>query len=98
MSSSMSSDPTRTTAWTRRQVLKHSACGFGYLAMLGLFSSDANANPVTNPLAPRAPHFPPRARRVLFLFMHGGISHVDSFDPKPKLTELNGQPLPIEKP
>jgi len=94
----MSNNPTRTTAWTRRQVLKHSACGFGYLAMLGLLSSDGQANPVTNPLAPRAPHFPARARRVLFLFMHGGISHVDSFDPKPKLTELNGQPLPIEKP
>ncbi len=45
-----------------------------------------------------APHLPPRAKRVLFLFMHGGPSHVDTFDYKPELTRLHGQPLPIDKP
>jgi len=50
------------------------------------------------PLAPRQPHFAATARRVLFLFMHGGVSHVDSFDPKPVLNERNGQPLPFAKP
>jgi len=87
---------------TRREVLKWSACGFGYLATLGLLSSPVSGDEgragTANPLAAKPPHFPARARRVLFLFMHGGISHVDSFDPKPKLKEMNGQPLPIAKP
>src|SRR5205823_5567058 len=51
-----------------------------------------------DPLAPRQPHFPARARRVIFLFMHGGVSHVDTFDPKPKLAAMNGKPLPFAKP
>ena len=51
-----------------------------------------------NPLAPKLPHFPARAKRVIFLFMHGGVSHVDTFDPKPKLAEMNGKPLPFAKP
>jgi hypothetical protein len=50
------------------------------------------------PLAAQAPHFPATAKRVVFLFMHGGISHVDSFDPKPQLDEMNGKPLPFAKP
>jgi hypothetical protein len=47
-----------------------------------------------NPLAPHAPHFPPKAQRVIFLFMSGGPSHVDLFDPKPDLVRLAGQPIP----
>ncbi len=87
----------------RRSWLKQSACGFGSVAMAALLAErSANAGPSdredASSLAPRRAHFPARAKRVLFLFMHGGISHVDSFDPKPKLTEMNGQPLPIEKP
>jgi hypothetical protein len=58
-------------------------------------SSSAEA---AGPLAPQQPHFPATAKRVVFLFMHGGVSHVDSFDPKPKLGEMNGQPLPFPKP
>jgi hypothetical protein len=50
--------------------------------------------PGTNPLAPRPPHFAPRARSVIFLFMSGGPSHVDLFDPKPDLIRLAGQPIP----
>ncbi len=58
------------------------ACGFGYLALAGLTNSTAAAS---NPLAPRAGHLPPRAKRVIFLFMQGGPSHVDTFDYKPRL-------------
>lgn len=84
---------------SRRAALRQAACGFGHVAMLGWLAEQARAeSAVANPLAPRAPHFPAKARRVIFLFMHGGVSHVDSFDPKPKLAEMNGQPLPIAKP
>jgi len=64
------------------------AGGFGLMGLAHLLSSDAAA----------AAHFAPRAKRVIFLFMCGGPSHVDLFDPKPKLAELNGQPLPFAKP
>ena len=86
---------------SRRQWLHQSACGFGNVALLSLLSSESSAastEPNGGPLAPQQSHFPATAKRVVFLFMHGGVSHVDSFDPKPKLTELNGKPLPITKP
>src|SRR5207248_8287826 len=51
-----------------------------------------------DPLAVRPPMFTPRAKRVIFLFMSGGPSHVDLFDPKPKLAEYAGKPLPFEQP
>ena len=89
------------SATTRRAWLSRSACGFGHTALLALLAADrASASPggVAPALAPRAPHFAPRARRVLFLFMHGGVSHVDTFDPKPRLGAMNGQPLPLAKP
>ena len=70
---------------SRRQMLKSSACGFGYLAMAGL------AGAASNPLAGRAPHFTPRAKRVIFLFMQGGVSHVDSYDHKPRLVKDDGK-------
>src|SRR6516165_3769200 len=82
---------------SRREILRLSACGFGQVALMGLLSDQSRAD-AANPLASRQPHFALRARRVVFLFMHGGVSHVDSFDPKPKLAEMNGQPLPIPKP
>ena len=90
-----------TTPLSRRQWLRQSACGFGNVALLSLLaaeSSAASAELNGGPLTPRPPHFPATAKRVVFLFMHGGVSHVDSFDPKPKLAELNGKPLPIDKP
>ena len=87
---------------SRRQWLRQSACGFGNVALLSLLASESSTasaeQPNGGPLAPQQPHFPATAKRVVFLFMHGGVSHVDSFDPKPKLAELNGQPLPITKP
>ncbi len=87
------------SAFSRREALRRAACGFGHVALLGLMTSPAHADAASsNPLVPKQPHFPARAKRVLFLFMHGGVSHVDTFDPKPKLAEMNGQPLPIAKP
>jgi hypothetical protein len=88
---------------TRRDWLQSSAAGFGYLALAGLLDSEARANSAveidpSNPLAVRPPHFPPRARRVIFLFMHGGPSQVDTFDYKPLLERDHGKPLPFAKP
>jgi hypothetical protein len=79
------------TLLTRRGALKAVACGFGYLALAGLATQRAGA--ATNPLAPKPPHFPPRARRVIFIFMQGGPSHVDTFDYKPALFERDGKML-----
>ena len=87
------------TTISRREWLQRSACGFGQLAFLSLAAQDAaSSEVVSSPLSPQQPHFAATAKRVVFLFMHGGVSHVDSFDPKPKLAEMNGQPLPIAKP
>ncbi|GBD37062.1 hypothetical protein HRbin36_02192 [bacterium HR36] len=78
--------------WTRRQWLQQAACGFGYLAFAGL-AAQASSD---NPLAPKPPHHPPRAKRVIFLFMHGGPSHVDTFDYKPKLQQDDGKEAPVD--
>src|SRR5262245_9765099 len=69
---------------SRRQALKKSAAGFGTLALASLLAENGAAAPPgegTNPLAPRTPHHPARARRIIFLFMSGGPSQVDTFDP-----------------
>lgn len=87
---------------TRRQALKTFANGFGVVGLAGLLARESAAADVglasTNPLALRPAHFPPRAKSVIFLFMSGGPSHVDLFDPKPRLIADNGKPLPFEKP
>src|SRR6185437_12599970 len=86
---------------SRRDWLRRAACGFGGVALAGLLADDAAAGAAgapASPLLPHAPHFPPRARRVIFLFMPGGVSHVDTFDPKPELARRHGQPLPLPKP
>src|SRR5271157_1475061 len=72
----------------RRQFLQTAACGFGSLALQGMMSSLARA--AGGPLAARAPHFAPRARRVIFLFIQGGPSQLDLFDPKPLITRKHG--------
>jgi hypothetical protein len=76
-------------------MLRTSACGFGQLAFASLAASSALAAPDSSPspLAPKTPHLRPRARRVIFLFMWGGPSHVDLFDPKPRLNAESGKPL-----
>ncbi len=75
------------------------ASGFGMLPLYALLADDAPLRTAaTAAAAPPAPHFPPRAKHVIFLFMSGGPSHVDLFDPKPKLADHAGKPLPFEKP
>jgi hypothetical protein len=76
-------------SFSRRDALQRLGCGFGYLALAGMAAQRAGA--AANPLVPRAPHFMPRAKRVIFLFMQGGVSHVDSFDYKPALLEQDGK-------
>jgi hypothetical protein len=86
---------------TRRGMLCRSANGFGMLAFSGLVNAHTRAadnSRVTNPLVERAPQFTPRAKRVIFLFMSGGPSHIDLFDPKPEVTRNDNQPLPFEMP
>jgi hypothetical protein len=83
---------------TRREMLRTFSGGFGAVALAGLLGEEARAASVASPLAARAPMYPARAKRVIFLFMHGGPSHVDTFDPKPLLTRDNGKPLPFAKP
>jgi hypothetical protein len=79
-------------------MLCRAGVGFGTWALLDLLSRDGKlaASPSTpeNPLAARPPHFPGMAKHVIFLFMQGGPSHIDTFDPKPLLNKLHGQPLP----
>jgi len=76
----------------RRELLSRCGMGLGALALADLTTSETLA--AGNPLLPRQPHFQPRARRIIHLFMNGGPSHVDTFDPKEKLQEMGGQPLP----
>lgn len=90
---------------TRREFLWQAGCGFGATALVDLLSRDGffdttgaralAATPYRSPLAPKPPHFRPRAKAVIFLFMYGGPSHVDTFDYKPKLFELDGKTIPV---
>ena len=75
---------------SRRQLLQSSACGFGGLVLSGLF---ANAARGASPLTVRAPHFPPRAKRVIFVFLAGGPSQGDLFSPKPYIIKRHGQAI-----
>src|SRR5438132_14164996 len=77
---------------SRRGALKSSALGFGYLAFADLAARAAEKEKA--PLAAKKPHFSAKAKHVIFLCMEGAPSHVDTFDYKPKLPELNGQSMP----
>lgn len=81
--------PGCTGAVSRRQALQLASQGFGYLA----FSAMAAANPASERMKP---HFTPKAKNIIFLFMPGGVSHMESFDPKPKLAALDGKPAKLE--
>ncbi|MCP4170444.1 MAG: DUF1501 domain-containing protein [Fuerstiella sp.] len=87
---------------TRRQLLKTSAVGFGHVAMSALLGKESlggtEQSAAPSPSAPQISHVAARAKRVVFLFMKGGPSHVDTFDPKPLLTRDNGKPLPFDLP
>ena len=74
--------------YTRREFLSRAGAGLGLLGLGGLMAR-------ANPLAPKAPHFRPRAKRIIHLFMNGGPSHVDTFDPKPALQRFAGKMLPM---
>jgi hypothetical protein len=76
----------------RRHWLASAGTGFGALAFHALLNSSIRA--ADNPLAAKPPQFPAKAKSVIFLFMEGGPSHIDTFDPKPELNKLAGQPLP----
>ena len=78
---------------TRRGALRSLGCGFGYLALAGLAAQQERAQAAANPLAIRRPHQQPRAKRIIFLFMQGGVSHVDSLDYKPRLVQDDGRML-----
>jgi hypothetical protein len=83
---------------TRRAMLQRSAGGFGFLALQALLGRAHAVAAPENPLAPKTPHFPARAKRIVFLFMKGGPSHVDTFDPKPLLQRDSGKPYPFKQP
>src|SRR5689334_9742293 len=84
---------------TRREMLCKCGMGFGAMALASLMGEIGLASPAAaagyrGPVAPKQPHFPAKAKRVIHLFMNGGPSHVDTFDPKPMLTKYAGKPLP----
>ena len=90
--------PHRVTPMTRRDWLLHAGAGFGALALGDLLARDLSAGRTRSDSDDRTPTAPWRrpatARSVIFLFMEGGPSHIDTFDPKPELNRLAGQPLP----
>ncbi len=86
---------------SRRAMLRQCSSGFGMIALAGLMANRAFAEPAQAPTSSKgseyAPglHFPPRARNVILCYMSGGASHVDSFDPKPRLAQEAGKPMPL---
>src|SRR5678815_2593103 len=89
-------------ALTRREFLCRCGMGMGAVSVGALFGgfsflNSANATDgLTNPLAPRQPHFPGTAKRVIHIFANGGPSHVDTFDPKPSLQKYHGKEIPLQ--
>ncbi len=88
---------------SRRRLLREAALGFGALAFTALWGEQSAASDAkggsrsdARPFAPRPPHFPARAKNVIFLYMDGGPSQVDTFDPKPRLDQENGKPFPMK--
>ena len=75
--------------FNRRDFLLRASSGLSALALSSMMQAEQ-----TDPLAPKKPHHAPTAKSVIFLFMEGGPSHIDTFDPKPELQRLAGQPMP----
>jgi hypothetical protein len=97
--------PSQFCGRTRREFLWQTGAGFTGLALTGLLSADGfwkgegdtgPGQPFVNPLAPRPPHFAAKAKSVIFLFMYGGPSHIDTFDYKPALYPLDGRTIPVQ--
>jgi Protein of unknown function (DUF1501) len=87
-----------TPTFSRRDMLRLSANGFGLLALADLLRAADTPIDAKNPLAVRPPHFKAKTKRIIFLFMHGGPSQVDTFDHKPELKKHDGKPYPGQKP
>ena len=86
----------RAQGISRRAMLAQCSTGFGLVALSGLLGGGkALAAAPPNPFAPRVPHLPPKVKSVIFCFMSGGVSHVDTFDPKPRLKKDHGKPMPV---
>jgi len=81
---------------SRRDMLLRCANGFGALALAALMGDEALASVSTDPMAPRMPQFSAKAKRVIFLYMDGGVAQMDSFDPKPRLTQDDGKPFAMK--
>src|SRR3954451_2618032 len=86
--------------FSRREMLRNTGRGFGSIALASMVGEAAMVElakaEVANPLAPKPPHRPAHAKAVIHLFMHGGVSHVDTFDPKPELAKRDGQTISTE--
>jgi hypothetical protein len=90
-------DPHVPAFRSRRDFLRLAGGGFGALALSAMLAEEARgekASDPADPFAPRKPHFDTKARACIFLFMEGGPSHIDTFDPKPELRKRHGKPLP----
>src|SRR5450755_2720559 len=86
-----------STTLQRRDFLKGAGGGIGMIALANLLAAEgraAESAPHVNPFAPKPPHFPAKAKNVIFLYMEGAPSQLDLFDPKPELQKWHGQPLP----
>ncbi|MEO2034743.1 MAG: DUF1501 domain-containing protein [Planctomycetaceae bacterium] len=102
MSDAIMQCPTRSTMPSRRSFLGSTSCGFGTLALNAMLQQESTAAPVKtankSPLAARRAQFPPKAKRIIFLFMSGGPSQMDLYDYKPRLAKGAGQELPYKLP
>src|SRR5437762_3487918 len=91
--------PPQSRLLTRRELIFHAGAGFSGLALAhlldreGLLAAAPGSDQRRNPLAPKQSHFRARAKSVIFLFMYGGPSQIDLFDPKPELARHHGQPM-----
>jgi hypothetical protein len=94
----MKSDSTHLNSISRRTMLRTCSTGFGAVALAGLLgqSARADASDLPQGAALKKTHHVPKAKHVIFCFMSGGVSHIDSFDPKPLLKELHGKPMPVK--
>ena len=89
----------RMNPLNRRTFLRQAGAGFGNLALASLLANERLlASPPLQPQSLATPHFPPRAKQVIFLFMYGGPSHIDLFDPKPELNRWHGNEIPVFRP
>src|SRR4051812_18094622 len=92
----MFNNPHSRLTRTRREFIRDGFCGFGGLALASLLQQESVRATTASPLSAKLPHQAAKARAVIFLFMAGGPSHIETFDPKPLLNKLEGQGRPKE--